>query len=94
MGSESGVGLIRRLQLWAIARLRRSRFLPVGIPDKRADQHRLGQAFPQEILLYFPTGQDSLYHLRPWYHALAEFDPVLPFVVLFKNSHNADTVAS
>ncbi|MEO6471837.1 MAG: CDP-glycerol glycerophosphotransferase family protein [Aeromicrobium sp.] len=94
MGSEPGVGLVRRLQLWAIARLRRSRFLPVGIPDKQTDQHRLGRAFRQEILVYFPTGQDSLYQLRPWYHALAELDAAHSVVVVFKDSRTAAVVAS
>lgn len=92
MGSSARVGLVRRLQLWAIARLRRSRFLPVGIPDKVADDHRLGQAFTQPVLLYFATAQDSLYQLRPWYHALAALDADHRVVAVFRDSRTAAVV--
>lgn len=92
MGSDARVGVVRRFQLWAIARLRRSRFLPVGMPDKIADGHRLGQAFGQPIMVYFATAQDSLYQLRPWYHALAALDAVHPVVAVFKDSRTAAVV--
>lgn len=92
MGSDARVGVVRRLQLWAIARLRRSRFLPIGMPDKVADEHRLGQAFSQPVLLYFATAQDSLYQLRPWYPALASLDTVHPVIAVFKDSRTAAVV--
>jgi hypothetical protein len=92
MASEARVGLVRRLQLWAIARLRRSRFLPVGMPDKRTDESRLGRPFTQQVMLYFPTPQDSLYQIRPWYHALKALDAVHPVVAVFKDSRTAAVV--
>ncbi|MBC7632399.1 CDP-glycerol glycerophosphotransferase family protein [Aeromicrobium sp.] len=92
MASEARVGIIRRLQLWAISRLRRSRFLPVGMPDKLTDESRLGVAFTQQVVLYFPTPQDSLYQLRPWYHALKALDDVHPVVCVFKDSRTARVV--
>lgn len=92
MVSNARVGVVRRLQLWAIARLRRSRFLPVGMPDKVADQDRLGRAFTQPVLLYFATAQDSLYQLRPWYHALAALDADHRVVAVFKDSRTAAIV--
>lgn len=92
MGSEPRVGLVRRLQLWAIFRLRRSRFLPAGMPDKVADENRLGQPFTQPVLLYFATARDSLYQLRPWYQALAALDAVHPVVAVFKDSRTAAVV--
>ncbi|KQV76042.1 hypothetical protein ASC61_14095 [Aeromicrobium sp. Root344] len=92
MASEARVGLVRRLQLWAIARLRRSRFLPVGMPDKLTDEARLGTPFTQQVMLYFPTPQDSLYQLRPWYHALKALDEVHPIVCVFKDSRTARVV--
>ena len=92
MGSDARVGVVRRLQLWAIARLRRSRFLPVGIPDKVADDHRLGQAFAQPVLLYFATTRDSLYQLRPWYPALVALDAEHRVVAVFRDSRTAAVV--
>ena len=92
MASEPRVGLVRRLQLWAIARLRRSRFLPVGLPDKLTDESRLGVAFEQQIMLYFPTSRDSLYQLRPWLHALTALNDVHPLVCVFKDSRTAAVV--
>ncbi|VXC15952.1 CDP-glycerol glycerophosphotransferase family protein [Aeromicrobium sp. 9AM] len=92
MASEARVGLVRRFQLWAIGRLRRSRFLPVGMPDKLTDESRLGKPFDQQVMVYFPTPQDSLYQLRPWYHALKALDEVHPIVCVFKDSRTAKVV--
>lgn len=92
MVSEPRVGFIRRRQLGAIARLRRSRFLPVGMPDKLTDEARLGKPFAQQIMIYFPTSQDSLYQLRPWYHALNALDETHPLVCVFKDSRTAAVV--
>ena len=92
MASEARVGLLRRFQLWLIGRLRRSRFLPVGMPNKLTDESRLGQPFSQQVMLYFPTPQDSLYQIRPWYHALAALDRVHPIVCVFKDSRTARVV--
>ena len=92
MAAEARVGLTRRLQLWAIRRLRRSRFLPVGMPDKVTDEHRLGQRFEQQVMVYFPTAKDSLYQLRPWFHALSALDKKHPIVCVFKDSRTAAAV--
>lgn len=94
MASEARVGLVRRLQLRAIGRLRRSRFLPVGMPDKLTDEPRLGTPFSQQVMVYFPTPQDSLYQLRPWYHALKTLDEIHPVVCVFKDSRTAAVVRS
>ncbi|MEJ7636322.1 CDP-glycerol glycerophosphotransferase family protein [Aeromicrobium sp.] len=91
-GSGARVGLVHRFRLWAIGRLRRSRFLPVGMPDKLTDESRLDGAFAQQVMVYFPTPQDSLYQLRPWYHALTELDRVHPLVCVFKDSRTAAVV--
>lgn len=92
MGSEARVGFVRRLQLWTIARLRRSRFLPAGMPDKLTDESRLARPFEQQVMVYFPTPQDSLYQLRPWYRALHALDDVHPIVCVFKDSRTAALV--
>ncbi|MGZ5410719.1 MAG: hypothetical protein ACXWDJ_12050, partial [Aeromicrobium sp.] len=70
MASEPGTGFVRRLRVWSITRLRRSRFLPVSVPDKVADEQRLGRSLSETVMVYFATGQDTLYQLRPWYAAL------------------------
>ncbi|MFH7321823.1 CDP-glycerol glycerophosphotransferase family protein [Aeromicrobium sp. JJY06] len=90
--AESRVGIVARLRQWAIARLRRSRFLPVGMPDKRTDEHRLGRAFTQSVLLYFPNGADALYQLRPWFRALQALDAAHGVVAVFKDSRTAALV--
>ncbi len=92
MAAEPRVGPARRLQLWAIRRLRRSRFLPAGMPDKVADEDRLGKPFDQQVMVYFPTAKDSLYQLRPWYHALSALDAKHPIVCVFKDSRTAKVV--
>ena len=92
MASSPRVGPLRRLRLWAMARLRRSRFLPVGMPDKLTDETRLGTAFTQQVMVYFPTSQDSLYQLRPWYAALQALDAVHPVVCVLKDSRTAAVV--
>ncbi|MET1036786.1 MAG: CDP-glycerol glycerophosphotransferase family protein [Aeromicrobium sp.] len=92
MASSARVGLVHRLRIWAIGRLRRSRFLPAGMPDKLTDEARLGRPFTQQIMLYFPTTLDSLYQLRPWFHALTALDAVHPVVCVFKDSRTARVV--
>jgi len=92
MASEARVGIVHRLRIWAIGRLRRSRLLPAGMPDKLTDESRLGRAFDQQVMLYFPTMQDSLYQLRPWFHALKALDAVHPVVCVFKDSRTARVV--
>jgi len=92
MGSDPKGGIVRRLRVWAIARLRRSRLLPRGMPDKVADEHRLGQSFSQPVMLYFATAQDTLYQLRPWYAALVALDATQPVVAVFRDSRTARIV--
>ena len=92
MASDARVGLVHRLRIRAIGRLRRSRFLPAGMPDKLTDEHRLGRPFEQQVMLYFPTTRDSLYQLRPWFHALQALDAVHPLVCVFKDSRTARVV--
>jgi hypothetical protein len=92
MASEARVGLVHRLRIWAIGRLRRSRFLPAGMPDKLTDESRLGRAFEQQVMLYFPTTLDSLYQLRPWFSALRALDATHPVVCVFKDSRTARVV--
>jgi hypothetical protein len=92
MAAEARVGLAHRLRIWAVGRLRRSRFLPAGMPDKLTDEERLGRPFDQQVMLYFPTTLDSLYQLRPWFHALQALDAVHPVVCVFKDSRTARVV--
>ncbi|GAA3531418.1 glycosyl transferase [Aeromicrobium flavum] len=90
--ADSRVGLVPRLRQWAISRIRHSRFLPVGMPDKRTDQHRLGRPFTQSVLVYFPNGADALYQLRPWFAALKALDAAHGVVAVFKDSRTAAVV--
>ena len=92
MGADARVGLVHRLRVWAIGRLRRSRLLPTGMPDKLTDESRLGKPFAQQVMLYFPTTLDSLYQLRPWFHALKALDLEHPVVCVFKDSRTARVV--
>jgi len=62
------------------------------MPDKLTDADRLGRAFTQQVLLYFPTTADSLYQLRPWLPALEALDEQHPVVCVFKDSRTARIV--
>ena len=90
--ADSRVGPVPRLRQWAIGRIRRSRFLPVGMPDKRTDEDRLGRPFTQTVLVYFPNGADALYQLRPWFAALQALDGTHGVVAVFKDSRTAAIV--
>lgn len=92
--ADSRIGLVPRLRQWLIGRIRRSRFLPVGMPDKRVDEDRLGRPFSQSVLVYFPNGADALYQLRPWLAALKALDAQHGVVVVFKDSRTAAIVRS
>jgi hypothetical protein len=92
MSAKARVGVLRRMQKWAIARLRRSRFLPAGMSDKLSDEDRLGIPFTQQVMLYFPTTRDSLYQLRPWFHALTALNDIQPVIAVFKDSRTAAVV--
>lgn len=86
------VGLVVRLRLWLIGRIRRSRFLPVGMPDKRADLGRLEQRLDAEVLVFFPTGLDTLYQLRPWLPALRALHASHAVALAFRDSRTAHVV--
>lgn len=92
MAAKARIGTVRRLRKWAIARLRQSRFLPSGMPDKMTDDERLAEAFTQQIMLFFPTTRSSLYQLRPWFHALKALNETHPVVAVFRDSRTAAAV--
>jgi hypothetical protein len=91
--SGARVGLVQRLRLWAIRRLRRSRFLPTGMPDKQADTDRLDTRLGAEVIVFFPTGQDTLYQLRPWLPAFRALHTFHPMTLVFRDSRTARAVA-
>lgn len=86
--------LRRRLQLWLIARLRASRIWPLGLADKQTDTERLGTALPATIMVFFSTGVDSLYQLRPWLPAFEKLNDVHPVSLVFRDSRAAAMIRS
>ena len=87
------IAALRRTVMGAVATaLRRLPVFPVGMPDKRADAWRLDQRVHQQIIVFFPTMQDSLYQLRQWYQAFSELNRVHPVLVIFKDSRTAAVV--
>lgn len=86
--------LRRRLQLWLIARLRASRVWPLGLADKQTDENRLGTALPATIMVFFSTGVDSLYQLRPWLPALKRLNDVHQVSIVFRDSRAAAAIRS
>jgi len=83
---------VTRLRLWLIARIRASRFLPVGMADKRADVERLNKPFAGSVMLFFPNGADALYQLRPWFGALKALAAGHGLTAVFKDSRTAAIV--
>ena len=92
MAAKARGGAVHRMRAWAIARLRRSRFLPSGMPDKLTDEDRLEKAFTQQVMLFFPTTRDSLYQLRPWFHAIKALNDIHPVIAVFRDSRTAGAV--
>ncbi|WP_332643889.1 CDP-glycerol glycerophosphotransferase family protein [Aeromicrobium sp.] len=62
------------------------------MPDKVTDEDRLGKPFSQQVMVYFPTTKDSLYQLRPWFHALKALNATHPIICVFKDSRTANVV--
>lgn len=90
--SSARASLRRRLQLWTITKLRSSRLWPAGMPDKQTDTARLGQALGAEIIVFFATGVDSLYQLRPWLPAFKQLNQTHRVSLVFRDSRAAGLV--
>ncbi len=90
--SGARAGLAVRLRLWAIGRIRRSRFLPTGMPDKRVDVTALEQPLDAEVIVFHATGQDTLYQLLPWLPAFRALGATHPVTLVFRDSRTAARV--
>lgn len=90
--SGARAGLAVRLRLWAIGRIRRSRFLPTGMPDKRVDVAALERPLDAEVVVFHATGQDTLYQLLPWLPAFRALAATHPVTIVFRDSRTAATV--
>lgn len=61
------LNLRRRAQSAVIRRLRRSRFFPRTIPDRRGEDLAMASArFDAEVMVYFPGALDTTYQITPW----------------------------
>jgi len=58
--------------------------------DRVADHD--GTPLPHEVLVWFPTAQNSLYQLRQWYAALRALDVAHRVVCVFRDSRTAALV--
>ena len=90
--SGARAGLAVRLRLWAIGRIRRSRFLPTGMPDKRVDVAALERPLDAEVVVFHATGQDTLYQLLPWLPAFRALAATHPVTIVFRDSRTAAAV--
>jgi hypothetical protein len=63
------------------------------MPDKQADAGRLDARLDAEAIVFFPTGQDTLYQLRPWLPAFRALSHVHPVTLVFRDSRTARVVA-
>ncbi len=62
------------------------------MPDKQTDTARLGQALGAEIIVFFATGVDSLYQLRPWLPAFKQLNQTHRIALVFRDSRAAALV--
>lgn len=85
--------MIGRLERLAIRAARASRWWPERLPDKRADRCRLGGRLTASVILFFPTGADTLYQLRPWLGVLGAVDRRFGLTIVFRDSRAAASVA-
>ncbi|KQP26076.1 MULTISPECIES: CDP-glycerol glycerophosphotransferase family protein [unclassified Aeromicrobium] len=90
--SGARAGLAVRVRLWLIGRIRRSRFLPTGMPDKRVDVAALEQPLAADVIVFHPTGQDTLYQLLPWLPAFRALGTTHPVTIVFRDSRTAAAV--
>lgn len=86
--------LRRRAQSALIARLRRSRFFPRTIPDRRGQDVAMAAArFDAEVLVYFPGALDTTYQITPWLPTFAALHSAHPVVIVCQDSRVADLLA-
>lgn len=90
--SGARAGLAVRARLWLISRIRASRFLPTGMPDKRFDPDALEQPLDADVIVFHPTGQDTLYQLLPWLPAFRALASAHPVTMIFRDSRTAAAV--
>ncbi|MGN6743679.1 MAG: CDP-glycerol glycerophosphotransferase family protein, partial [Amnibacterium sp.] len=70
-----------------LRRLRRSRFFPRTIPDRRGEDLALGSArFDATVMVYFPGALDTTYQITPWLPTFEALHRVHPVVVVCQDS--------
>lgn len=89
-GARSGLAV--RVRLWLVGRIRRSRFLPTGMADKRVDVAELERPLTGDVIVFHPTGQDTLYQLLPWLPAFRALGTTHPVTIVFRDSRTAAAV--
>jgi hypothetical protein len=85
------LNLRRRAQSAVLRRLRRSRFFPRTIPDRRGDDPAMGSArFDATVMVYFPGALDTTYQITPWLPTFEALHRVHRVVIVCQDSRVAD----
>jgi CDP-Glycerol:Poly(glycerophosphate) glycerophosphotransferase len=89
------LNLRRRAQSAVLRRLRRSRFFPRTIPDRRGEDLVLAESrFDAAVMVYFPGALDTTYQITPWLPTLEALHRVHRVVIVCQDSRVAELLAS
>ncbi len=71
---------------WATERVRRSSRLPGTYVNRVSDLEDRNTPLAAAVIVWFPTAPDSLYQIRPWFHALEQLHRIHPVLVVCRDS--------
>jgi hypothetical protein len=84
------LNLRRRAQSAVLRAIRRSRFFPWTIPDRRGEDATIASSrFDAEVMVYFPGALDTMYQITPWLPTFEALHRVHPVVVVCQDSRVA-----
>ncbi|MGB9012583.1 MAG: CDP-glycerol glycerophosphotransferase family protein [Aeromicrobium sp.] len=75
-----------KMMSWATDRVRRSPRLPGTYVNRVSDLEDRLTPLTATVIVWFPTAPDSLYQIRPWFHALEQLHRVHPVLVVCRDS--------
>jgi hypothetical protein len=84
----------RRAQTALLRQVRRSRFFPRTIPDRRGEDTAVASSrFDAAVMVYFPGALDTMYQITPWLPTFDALHRVHPVVIVCQDSRVAGLLA-